>query len=318
MWWSWLGIMQSDSRWLVGPNRISRACGLVNCLLTVFLHNYSQSRQNWCQTCVNSLVETFRMRSQGRQINTLWCNKCFHHRQIAPWIPFIHIYVFIYTHICQCICVYVYISMFMLHGYVHTTQGLHIYVNIIQRSCIPGFASISCYASTHARTHARTHTRTNLLVYIWMHKSTCTSTQTQSCECVCVWERECICAWVCVWGCVCEGVWENKCAFAVVCVFVRVCAVECLCACICVREFERSCVCVCVCVCMQDRKRESARAHETERQKDRERGGMWVKVSFPRKNGECFKNVRTRIQSLSEWKHGCLAIPRLVDTECAS
>ena len=39
---------------------------------------------------------------------------------------------------------------------------------------------------------------------------------------------------------------------------------------------------------------------------------------FPRKNGECFKNVRTRIQSLSERKHGCLILPRPVDTECAS
>ena len=82
MWWSWLEIMQSDSRWLVGPNRIPRAFGLVNCLLTVFLYNYSQRRQNWCQTCVNILVESFRMRSrlQGRQINMLWCNKYFHHK----------------------------------------------------------------------------------------------------------------------------------------------------------------------------------------------------------------------------------------------
>jgi len=53
MWWSW--IMQSDSTWLVmGPNRIPRACGLVNCLLTVFLYKYSQSRQNWWQTSKQS------------------------------------------------------------------------------------------------------------------------------------------------------------------------------------------------------------------------------------------------------------------------
>ena len=34
----------------VGPNPIPRACGLVNCLLTVFLYNWSQSHQNSCQT----------------------------------------------------------------------------------------------------------------------------------------------------------------------------------------------------------------------------------------------------------------------------
>jgi len=70
---------------------------------------------------------------------------------------FVHIYVLIYTHIC----VYAYISMFMyvyrwmdrwIDGYVHTTQRLHIYVNTIQRSWIPGFASLSYYARTHART----------------------------------------------------------------------------------------------------------------------------------------------------------------------
>jgi len=32
---------------LMGPNGISRACGLVNCLLTVFLYIYSPSRLNW-------------------------------------------------------------------------------------------------------------------------------------------------------------------------------------------------------------------------------------------------------------------------------
>jgi len=48
MWWSW--IMQSVSTWLVGPNPIPWACGLVHCLLTVFLYNYSPSRQNSCQT----------------------------------------------------------------------------------------------------------------------------------------------------------------------------------------------------------------------------------------------------------------------------
>jgi len=87
MWWSWLRILQWDSRWLVGPNRIPRAFCLVNCLLTVFLYNYSPRRQNWCQACVNSLVETFWMRSQGRQINMLWCNKYFHHKQITLSIP---------------------------------------------------------------------------------------------------------------------------------------------------------------------------------------------------------------------------------------
>jgi len=39
---------------------------------------------------------------------------------------------------------------------------------------------------------------------------------------------------------------------------------------------------------------------------------------FPAQNSECFKNVRTRIQSLSERKHGCLILPRPADTECAS
>jgi len=71
----------------VGPNPIPRACGLVNCLLTVFLYNYLSSRQNSCQTWVNSLAETFWVRSQGRQMNMLWCKKYFHNRQIASWIP---------------------------------------------------------------------------------------------------------------------------------------------------------------------------------------------------------------------------------------
>jgi len=35
---------------MMGPNRIPRVCALVNCLLTVFLYNYSPSRQNSCQT----------------------------------------------------------------------------------------------------------------------------------------------------------------------------------------------------------------------------------------------------------------------------
>ena len=50
----------------VGPNPIPKACGLVNCLFTVFLYNYWPSRQNSCQAWVNSLAETFRVRSQGR------------------------------------------------------------------------------------------------------------------------------------------------------------------------------------------------------------------------------------------------------------
>ena len=33
-----------------GTNRIPRTCVLVNCLLTVFLYNWSQSHQNSCQT----------------------------------------------------------------------------------------------------------------------------------------------------------------------------------------------------------------------------------------------------------------------------
>ena len=68
----------------VARGRIPRACDLVNCLLTFFLYNYSQSRQNWCQTWVNSLVETFRMQSQGRQMNMLWCNKYFHNNTNRP------------------------------------------------------------------------------------------------------------------------------------------------------------------------------------------------------------------------------------------
>jgi len=39
-----------EPRRVLGPNQIPRACGLVNCLLTVFLYNYSQSCQNSCQT----------------------------------------------------------------------------------------------------------------------------------------------------------------------------------------------------------------------------------------------------------------------------
>jgi len=62
-----------------GTQSNTQACGLVNCLLIVFLYDYSQSRQNWCQTWINSLAETFRMRSQGRHMNMLWCNKYFHH-----------------------------------------------------------------------------------------------------------------------------------------------------------------------------------------------------------------------------------------------
>jgi len=31
-----------------------------------------------------SLVETFRMRSQGRQMNMLWCNTYFHHKKNCP------------------------------------------------------------------------------------------------------------------------------------------------------------------------------------------------------------------------------------------
>jgi len=57
------------------PNPIPRTCGLVNCLLTVFLYNYSPSRQNSCQAGVRNLAETVRVRSEGRQMNMLWCNK---------------------------------------------------------------------------------------------------------------------------------------------------------------------------------------------------------------------------------------------------
>ena len=120
---------------------------------------------------------------------------------------FINIYVFIYTHIC----VYVYISMFMyayrwmdrwIDGYVHTTQRLHIYVNTIQRSWIPGFASLSCYACMQARTHACTHTHAQIysctyeciLPHAQPHKNSRVS--------VCVCERES----VYVRECVCEGV----------------------------------------------------------------------------------------------------------------
>jgi len=70
----------------VGQNPIPRACGLVNCLLTVFLYNYSPSRQNSFQTSENRLTETFRVRSQARQMNMLWCNQCFHHKHIASCI----------------------------------------------------------------------------------------------------------------------------------------------------------------------------------------------------------------------------------------
>jgi len=86
--WSW--IMLLVSTWLVGPNPIPRACGLVNCLLTVFLYNYSPSRQNSCQTWVNSLAKTFRVRLQGRQMKMLRCNKYFitnksHPKYLWPW-----------------------------------------------------------------------------------------------------------------------------------------------------------------------------------------------------------------------------------------
>ena len=43
-------------------------------------------RQNWCQTWVNSFIETFRIPSQGRHMNMSWCKKYFHHTQIIPWI----------------------------------------------------------------------------------------------------------------------------------------------------------------------------------------------------------------------------------------
>jgi len=85
MWWSW--IMQPVSPWLVGPNPIPRACGLVNCLLKVFLYNYSPSRQNSCETWVNSLAETVRVRLQSKQMYMLWCNRWFHHKQITSYMP---------------------------------------------------------------------------------------------------------------------------------------------------------------------------------------------------------------------------------------
>jgi len=44
------------------------------------------NRQNSCQTWVNSLAETFRVRLEGRQMKMSWCNKCFHHKQIASQI----------------------------------------------------------------------------------------------------------------------------------------------------------------------------------------------------------------------------------------
>jgi len=81
-------VLDSVSTWLVywtciGLNPIPWACGLVNCLLTVFLYNYSPSRQNSCQTWVNSRAETVWVRSKGREMNMLWCNKWFHHKQIT-------------------------------------------------------------------------------------------------------------------------------------------------------------------------------------------------------------------------------------------
>ena len=66
MWWSW--IMQSVSTWLVGPTSIPRACGLVNCLLTVSLYIYSTSCQNSYslhEETLNSIAETFWIRLQG-------------------------------------------------------------------------------------------------------------------------------------------------------------------------------------------------------------------------------------------------------------
>jgi len=65
---------------------IPRACGLVNCLLTVILYNYSPSRQNSRQTWVNSFAETFRIQLQGRQMKMLWRNECFHYKQLASQI----------------------------------------------------------------------------------------------------------------------------------------------------------------------------------------------------------------------------------------
>ena len=46
--------------WLVmGRNAIHRACGLVNCRLTVFLYSFSPCRQISWKPCANSHVETF-------------------------------------------------------------------------------------------------------------------------------------------------------------------------------------------------------------------------------------------------------------------
>ena len=77
---------------------------------------------------------------------------------------FIHINVFICTHIYVYVCISInrWIDWW-IDGCLHTIQMLrvHAYVNTIQRSWIPGFASLSCYACTHAYTHACT----NLHVY---------------------------------------------------------------------------------------------------------------------------------------------------------
>jgi len=68
---------------LMGPNGISRACGLVNCLLTVFLYIYSPSRLNSCWTEVNRLAKTFWVQLQGSQIKMFQCNEWFHHNPLA-------------------------------------------------------------------------------------------------------------------------------------------------------------------------------------------------------------------------------------------
>jgi len=90
-----------------------------------------------------------------------------HKKQIIVNHVFIYLYIYMYLSIN--IIKYVYVEMYLcmytdewIDGYIYAIQRFQIYVNTIQRSWIPGFASLSCYARTHARTHALTHKSTRV------------------------------------------------------------------------------------------------------------------------------------------------------------
>jgi len=165
-----------------------------------------------------------------------------------------------------------------IHGYVHTTQRLHTYVNTIQRSW---YQDLRLFHVTHAHPPAHTHAHTHAQIYSCTYECIHPHAQPHkhSRVSVCVRERVCICAWVRVWGRKREYlfVWEGErvferevcaCAWmksvrACVCVGGRVGKRERVC--VCNREGVRVCVYVsvwrwvCVLVCLGERKRERER-----------------------------------------------------------